>query len=49
VVAVIIRVTGLTGLAFFGWVYNFLVLVLALMVMGLGYLGGQMVFPTKAR
>jgi len=48
-VAVIIRATGLTGLAFFGWVYNLLVLLLALMVMGLGYLGGQMVFPTKAR
>ena len=30
-------------------VYNLLILVLALRVMGLGYLGGQMVFPTKAR
>ncbi len=47
--AIILRATGITDLAFFGWIYNLLILVLALLVMGLGYLGGQMVFPTKAR
>jgi len=48
-VAVLIRATGLVGLAFFNWLYLIVVLALALLVMGLGYLGGQMVFPTKAR
>ena len=47
--AIILRATGITDLAFFGWIYNLLILVLALLVMGLGYLGGQMVFPTKVR
>ncbi|WP_208596296.1 DUF2231 domain-containing protein [Desulfovermiculus halophilus] len=45
-VAILLRATGLTGFAFFGWIYSFLVFVLALLVMGLGYLGGQIVFPT---
>ncbi len=49
ILAVIIRATGIVEIAFLGWVYNFLILALALLVMGLGYLGGQMVFPTKAR
>lgn len=47
--AIILRATGIVEVAFFGWIYNLLILVLALIVMGLGYLGGQMVFPTKAR
>ena len=45
--AIIIKSSGLTSLAFFGWVYNLLILLLALLVMGLGHLGGQMVFPTS--
>ena len=48
-VAILLHWTGLTSLAFFNWIYNFFILVLALQVMGLGYLGGQMVFPTKAQ
>lgn len=47
--AIIIRSIGLVNLAFFGLIYNILIFVLALLVMGLGYLGGQMVFPTKVR
>ncbi|MDZ7760447.1 MAG: DUF2231 domain-containing protein [Desulfovermiculus sp.] len=47
--AIILFATGLVELAFFRWIYNLLLLVLALLVMGLGYLGGQMVFPTKVR
>jgi predicted heme/steroid binding protein/uncharacterized membrane protein len=47
--AVLLYATGLVHLAFFRWIYNLLLLVLALLVMGLGYLGGQMVFPTKAQ
>jgi uncharacterized membrane protein len=49
VLAFLLRATGLVDLLFFGWIYNLLILALALLVMGLGYLGGQMVFPTKAK
>lgn len=47
VLALILKGTGITSMAFFGWVYNILVLLLALLVMGLGYMGGLMVFPTS--
>jgi len=49
ILAIITKATGLSSLAFFCWVYNILILLLALLVMGLGYLGGMMVFPTKLR
>ncbi len=49
ILAVIIRATGMVEIGFVGWIYNLLILALALLVMGLGYLGGPMVFPTKAR
>lgn len=47
--AVILRASGAVEVPFFQWIYHLLVLGLALIVMGLGYLGGQMVFPTKPR
>ncbi|MFP4399883.1 MAG: DUF2231 domain-containing protein [Desulfonatronovibrio sp.] len=47
--AIILRASGAVEMAFFQWVYFILLLVLALLVMGLGYLGGQMVFPTRPR
>ena len=47
--ALILRATGVTSLAFFGFIYHVLVVLLALLVMGLGYLGGQIVFPTTKK
>ena len=47
--AVFLRATGIVNLAYFGWIYTVLILVLALLVVSLGYLGSQMVFPTKIR
>lgn len=47
--AVILRASGAVDISFFQWIYHLLILALALLVMGLGYLGGQMVFPTKPR
>jgi len=47
--ALLLRATGLTEVAFLSWIYTAFILLLALLVMGLGYLGGQMVFPTKAQ
>lgn len=49
ILAIIIKATGLSSMDFFYWVYNSLVLLLAILVMALGYLGGLMVFPTKLR
>ncbi|WP_161946206.1 DUF2231 domain-containing protein [Desulfonatronum thiosulfatophilum] len=46
VAAIILRASDLVRFPFFNWTYSLLVLLLALLVMGLGYLGGQMVFPT---
>lgn len=45
--AVILRASGAVDISFFQWIYHLLILALASLVMGLGYLGGQMVFPTK--
>ncbi len=47
--AIILRATEMMSWAFFEWIYYLLMLCLAVLVMALGYLGGQMVFPSKPR